>query len=428
MSHVEPAPAPHELEFAGLRTTTATARDYLTLTKPRIIVLLLWTTVTTMVVARPEGLGLPAVLWTCLGGYLAAGGAGAINHYLDRDIDARMPRTQGRPLAAGRIDPAHGLAFGVALGALAAVQLALTVNMLAAALATAGLLGYTLVYTAWLKRRSPQNIVIGGVAGAILPLVGWAAATGELAPEALYPFALVFLWTPPHFWALALLISDDYKRSGVPMLRSSAERARPESRSSPTRWLLLRHPCCRWRPGCSGRCTSRQRSCWERSSSGSPDACAPDRRRAVRGGSSCFRWPTWPCSSRPWPPMRYSCEDRDLEESNERRMQMAGQVTEDAERERFELTVGGSVVGSLSYRARPGLVALLSTEVDDSHEGEGHGSELARCALDSARERDAQVLPFCSFVSEWISRHPDYGDLVPTQFRESFGLAPPAAL
>ena len=146
------------------------------------------------------------------------GGAGAINHYLDRERDARMARTRGRPLVSGRIEPWHGLVFGIVLGALATVQLALTVNPLAAALALAGLLGYVFVYTIWLKPLTPQNIVIGGAAGAVPPLVGWAAATGGLALEALYPFGIVFLWTPPHFWALSLLIKDDYARTGVPML------------------------------------------------------------------------------------------------------------------------------------------------------------------------------------------------------------------
>jgi protoheme IX farnesyltransferase len=202
----------------SLAEVVAHSRDYLALTKPRIISLLLWTTVTTMIVARPSGLELSTVLWTCLGGYLAAGGAGAINHYIDRDVDARMARTSGRPLVAGRIQPVHGLVFGVVLGVLATVQLAVTVNALAAALALGGLLGYVLIYTAWLKRRTPQNIVIGGAAGAMPPLVGWAAATGALTLESLIPFAIVFLWTPPHFWALALLISDDYERTGVPML------------------------------------------------------------------------------------------------------------------------------------------------------------------------------------------------------------------
>jgi protoheme IX farnesyltransferase len=193
-------------------------RDYITLTKPRIIALLLVTTVATMVAADPDGLALSTVLWTMLGGYLAAGGAGAINHYLDRERDARMARTSSRPLVSGRIEPWHGLVFGVVLGTLATAQLAITVNALSALLALTGLLGYVFVYTVWLKPLTPQNIVIGGAAGAMPPLVGWAAATGGLAPEALYPFGIVFLWTPPHFWALSLLIKDDYARTGVPML------------------------------------------------------------------------------------------------------------------------------------------------------------------------------------------------------------------
>ncbi len=193
-------------------------RDYLALTKPRIISLLLVTTVATMVVAKPQGLALSTVLWTMLGGYLAAGGAGAINHYIDRERDARMARTRSRPLVEGRIEPVHGLWFGIVLGITAAIQLSLTVNVLSAALSMAGLLGYVFLYTVWLKPLTPQNIVIGGAAGAVPPLVGWAAATGGLSLDALYPFGIVFLWTPPHFWALSLLIKDDYARTGVPML------------------------------------------------------------------------------------------------------------------------------------------------------------------------------------------------------------------
>src|SRR6185295_16447470 len=207
-------PAP----LAARRPFAKVLRDYLTLTKPRIITLLLVTTVATMFVADPSGPALATVLWTMLGGYLAAGGAGAINHYLERDRDARMARTCGRPLVAGRIQPRRGLAFGIALGALAVAELTFAVNALAAALALAGLLGYVFVYTLWLKPLTPQNIVIGGAAGAVPPLVGWAAATGALSLDALYPFAVVFLWTPPHFWALALLVKDDYERSGIPML------------------------------------------------------------------------------------------------------------------------------------------------------------------------------------------------------------------
>jgi protoheme IX farnesyltransferase len=207
----------------------AIARDYLVLTKPRIISLLLLTTVATMFVADPAGPPLSTILWTMLGGYLAAGGAGAINHYIDRDVDARMARTRRRPLVSGRIEPLHGLVFGIVLGTLAFVQLAITVNLLSAALAMAGLLGYVFVYTLWLKPLTHQNIVIGGAAGAVPPLVGWAAATGGLTADALYPFAVVFFWTPPHFWALSLLIKDDYARTGVPMLpvvRGEAETRR----------------------------------------------------------------------------------------------------------------------------------------------------------------------------------------------------------
>jgi protoheme IX farnesyltransferase len=216
---LEPGAAARPVRVRRARERSlATLRDYIALTKPRIISLLLLTTVTTMFAADPSGPALSAILWTMLGGYLAAGGAGAINHYIDRDRDARMARTRGRPLVAGRIEPLHGLAFGIVLGVLATVQLAATVNALAAALALAGLLGYVFVYTVWLKPLTPQNIVIGGAAGAMPPLVGWAAATGGLAIEALYPFGIVFLWTPPHFWALSLLIKDEYARIGVPML------------------------------------------------------------------------------------------------------------------------------------------------------------------------------------------------------------------
>ena len=217
-THDQATAAHAPVAHARPRGSLAVLRDYVALTKPRIISLLLVTTVTTMFVADPAGPALATILWTMLGGYLAAGGAGAINHYVERDRDARMDRTRGRPLASGRIEPRRGLAFGILLGVLATLQLGLTVNWLAAALALAGLLGYVFVYTIWLKPLTPQNIVIGGAAGAMPPLVGWAAATGGLTVEALYPFGIVFLWTPPHFWALSLLIKDDYERSGLPML------------------------------------------------------------------------------------------------------------------------------------------------------------------------------------------------------------------
>ena len=193
-------------------------RDYVSLTKPRIISLLLLTTVATMFVADPSGPALSTILWTMLGGYLAAGGAGAINHYIDRGRDAQNNRTSDRPLADGRIKPLNGLIFGIVLGTVAFFQLWLTVNFLAAALAMVGLFGYVFLYTLWLKPLTPQNIVIGGSAGAVPPLVGWAAAAGSLSWEAMWPFMIIFFWTPPHFWALSLMIKDDYAKTGVPML------------------------------------------------------------------------------------------------------------------------------------------------------------------------------------------------------------------
>jgi protoheme IX farnesyltransferase len=158
------------------------------------------------------------VLITCVGGYLSAGGAGAVNHWYDRDIDASMKRTANRPVASGRVAPRAALIYGITLAALACTVLAVGVNPLAAALSLSGFLGYTLMYTMWLKRTTPQNIVWGGAAGAVPPLVGWAAVTGSLDWTALYLFAIVFYWTPPHFWALSLLMKDDYAKAGVPML------------------------------------------------------------------------------------------------------------------------------------------------------------------------------------------------------------------
>ena len=181
-----------------------------------------------MLVAGDPSVGL--VLLTCLGGYLSAGGAGAVNHWYDRDIDARMARTADRPVRLGpRRARAPRWPSGCTLSALSFVLLSLTVNVLAASLAPAGFLGYVLVYTVWLKRRTPQNIVIGGAAGAVPPLVGWAAVEGSLSGTALYLFAIVFFWTPPHFWALSLLMKDEYAKVGVPMLpvvRGEAETRR----------------------------------------------------------------------------------------------------------------------------------------------------------------------------------------------------------
>jgi heme o synthase len=190
--------------------------DYLELTKPKVQSLLLLTTVTTMEVAGSPPLS--KVVLTCLGGYLSAGGAGAINHVYDRDIDAQMARTASRPIPAGRVSPRAGLIYGFALAGLSFLVLSTWVNLLSAVLALAGFVGYVAVYTVWLKRRTPQNIVIGGAAGAVPPLVGWAATRGSLSWTAVYLFAIVFYWTPPHFWALSLLMKDEYARVGVPMM------------------------------------------------------------------------------------------------------------------------------------------------------------------------------------------------------------------
>jgi protoheme IX farnesyltransferase len=201
---------------APVGKTRQIVADYVELTKPKVQSLLLLTTVCTMLVAGDPSIGLIAL--TVVGGYLAAGGAGAVNHYFDRDIDALMPRTANRPVPSGRVAPRAALIYGCLLAALSFVLLTTTVNLLAALLAFSGFLGYVFVYTIWLKRRTPQNIVIGGAAGAIPPLVGWAAVTGELAGMPIYLFAAVFFWTPPHFWALSLLMKDEYARVGVPML------------------------------------------------------------------------------------------------------------------------------------------------------------------------------------------------------------------
>jgi protoheme IX farnesyltransferase len=203
------------------------ASDYLELTKPKVQSLLLLTTIATMYVAGDPSPLLVAL--TCLGGYLSAGGAGAVNHWYDRDIDARMKRTSTRPIPAGRVSPTAALAFGCALAALSVLELSLCVNPLAAALSFSGFVGYVGVYTVWLKRRTPQNIVIGGAAGAVPPLVGWAAVDGSVSGIAVMLFFIVFFWTPPHFWALSLLMKEEYGKVGVPMLpvvRGEAETRR----------------------------------------------------------------------------------------------------------------------------------------------------------------------------------------------------------
>ncbi len=194
------------------------ARDLVTLTKPGIIWLLLVTTAPAMALAEQDWPDPGQVALVLLGGMLTAGGANALNQWWDRDIDAVMARTQHRPLPQGRIAPRTALGFGLALVALGGAQLAITVNVLSAALALGAAVFYVGVYTMWLKRSTPQNIVIGGAAGAAPPLVGWAAVHNSLDVAAGVLFLIVFLWTPPHFWALALRYRDEYARAGVPML------------------------------------------------------------------------------------------------------------------------------------------------------------------------------------------------------------------
>jgi protoheme IX farnesyltransferase len=227
---------------AGRRQIVA---DYVALTKPKVQSLLLLTTVCTMEIAGDPSIELIAL--TVAGGYLSAGGAGAVNHWYDRDIDKLMLRTANRPVPAGRVSPRAALIYGCVLALLSFVLLTATVNVLSASLAFCGFLGYVFVYTVWLKRRTPQNIVIGGAAGAVPPLVGWAAVTGGLGGMPLYLFAIVFFWTPPHFWALSLLMKKEYERVGVPMLpvvRGEAETRKQILLYSVLLWAVTQLPFC----------------------------------------------------------------------------------------------------------------------------------------------------------------------------------------
>ena len=190
--------------------------DYVELTKPKVQSLLLFTTVTTMEIAGDPKVGTIAL--ACVGGYMSAGGAGAVNHWYDRDIDGQMARTASRPIPAGRVSPRAALIYGCSLALGSFILMWLTLNLLAASLAFSGFVGYVGVYTVWLKRRTWHNIVIGGAAGAVPPMVGWAATRGSLSWTAVYLFAIVFYWTPPHFWALSLLMKSEYEKVGVPML------------------------------------------------------------------------------------------------------------------------------------------------------------------------------------------------------------------
>ena len=204
--------------LVAARGAASIARDYVSLLKLRIVLLLDATAVGVMFPAAHGHPKPAAVLAVLVGGTLAAGGAHAINCWFDRDIDAEMSRTRRRPLPAGRIPPWHALTIGIVLNALAFALLWAYANLLAASLALAGTLIYVFVYTIWLKRSTPQNIVIGGAAGAVPPLVGWAAATGHLDATAFALFGVIFFWTPPHFWALSLYRAEDYARAGIPML------------------------------------------------------------------------------------------------------------------------------------------------------------------------------------------------------------------
>jgi heme o synthase len=213
VNHSTVIPAARTSAAAGVRQVAA---DYFELTKPKVQTLLLFTTITSMEIAGSPKVSKIALC--CLGGYLSAGGAGAVNHYYDRDIDAQMKRTATRPIPAGRISPRAALTFGIVLAALSFALMWTTLGLLPAALALSGFLGYVGIYTMWLKRSTPQNIVIGGAAGAVPPLVGWAATRGSLSWTAVYLFAIVFYWTPPHFWALSLLMKDEYAKVSIPMM------------------------------------------------------------------------------------------------------------------------------------------------------------------------------------------------------------------
>ena len=215
---VAQAPAERVIGVTG-STRARTLSAYIQLTKPRVMSLLLATTAAAMVIAARGMPDLGLFVATLLGGALMSGGAGAINHYVDRDIDPLMGRTAWRPIPSGVISPRRALWFGIGLAVIASVVFIAFVNVLACLLAILGLLGYVFIYTLWLKRSTPSNIVIGGAAGAIPPLVGWAAVTNEIGSlTAWYLFAIIFFWTPPHFWALSLLIRKHYERAGVPML------------------------------------------------------------------------------------------------------------------------------------------------------------------------------------------------------------------
>jgi protoheme IX farnesyltransferase len=202
----------------AMTARTSGWRDFLELTKPKVTLLIVFTAIVGMVLASPGWVPLTAFVFGTIGIAMASGSAAAFNHILDRRIDAQMKRTRGRPLPTGHMQERHAIAFAVLLGLMSMLVLWTAVNGLTAALTFCSLIGYAMVYTLWLKRATPQNIVIGGAAGAAPPVLGWAAVTGTIDPQALLLFLIVFTWTPPHFWALAIARRDDYAKVGIPML------------------------------------------------------------------------------------------------------------------------------------------------------------------------------------------------------------------
>jgi protoheme IX farnesyltransferase len=218
------SPAPLTPADAAAAARRASPGDYLEILKPQILLLIVITAVSAMGFAAHGWPGTWLVVATVAGLVLTSGGSSVLNHWYDRDIDRRMSRTANRPVASGRIAARDALVIGLALGLAGVLWLGILVNWPAALWALAGFLCYVLVYTVWLKRRTPQNIVIGGAAGAIPPLVGWAAVTGRTDLAAVALFLIVFLWTPPHFWAIAIMLEDDYEAAGIPMLPNVAGR------------------------------------------------------------------------------------------------------------------------------------------------------------------------------------------------------------
>jgi heme o synthase len=214
----------NQLDDSGIRMSEATAGDFFALLKPRVMSLVVFTAFVGLA-ATPVAVNPVVAIIAILGIAVGAGASGALNMWYDADIDAVMSRTSSRPIPAGRIEPGEALTFGLVLSALSVMTLGVLVSWLAAALLAFTIFFYVVIYTMWLKRATPQNIVIGGAAGAFPPMIGWAAATGTVSLESVILFLIVFLWTPPHFWALALFKSDDYDRAGIPMMPNVAGHA-----------------------------------------------------------------------------------------------------------------------------------------------------------------------------------------------------------